>query len=158
MATYRKVENLINSSGYWVTDEERECTKCGVIYKKTSKTVALCHSCNTERVKSTMTPEWKMHQRAKNRAKLNGRDFDLQVSDIMIPINCPILGIELEVHSGSSGGRSNSPSLDRIDNDKGYTKDNIRVVSHLANQMKGSASPSQLRRFATWILKTFGTD
>lgn len=33
----------------------------------------------------------------------------------------------------------NSPSLDRIDNEKGYTNDNIRIISWKANRLKGTA-------------------
>lgn len=157
MVTCRKVENLINREGYYVTDTERECTNCGEIFPKTSRTVTLCNECNSIRVK-TNTPEWKMHQRAKQRSKKYNRDFDLELSDIVIPSHCPVLGIQLEVHEGRSGGNSNSPSLDRVDSTRGYTKDNIQVISHRANMMKVDASKEELLMFANWILKTFGTD
>lgn len=148
---------MINREGYYVADTERECTNCGKIFKKTSKTVTLCNSCNSERVKSNKI-EWKMHQRAKQRAKISNREFTLSVEDIVIPDICPILGIPLEVKKGRSGGKINSPALDRIDNSKGYTKENIQVISHLANMMKSQANKDQLIQFANWILKTFGTD
>lgn len=147
----------INREGYYVTDNDRECTRCSVIFKKTSKTVALCPKCNTERVKCS-SPNWKMHQRAKQRARKYGKDFNLEVSDIEIPEVCPILQIPLETHSGKSGGRYNSPALDRIDNSEGYVKGNIQVISHRANQMKADASREELLQFANWVLKTFGTD
>lgn len=124
-----------NRLGYQVSDSHRECTKCGNIFEKTSL-MTLCKKCNSERVKS-LRPEWKMHQRAKQRCKFSGREFDLQVSDIVIPDVCPILGIPLNMNSGKSGAYKNSPSLDRIDNNKGYIKDNIHVISQLANAMKG---------------------
>ena len=92
-----------------------------------------------------------MHQRAKQRCKFSGREFDLQVSDIVIPDVCPILGIPLNMNSGKSGAYKNSPSLDRIDNNKGYIKDNIHVISQLANAMKGGASNEELHKFADWI-------
>lgn len=70
----------------------------------------------------------------------------------MLPSYCPILGIELHVNEGKIGGRSNSPTLDRIDNDKGYVKGNTWVISQLANQMKSNATTSELRKFARWLL------
>lgn len=146
---------MINREGYWVTDTERECTSCGVLFKKTSKTVTLCNECNSNRVKCT-DPTWKMHQRAKQRAKKSGRDFDLQLSDIDIPTHCPVLGIPIECHSGNSGGKYNSPALDRTDNSLGYTKNNTQVMSHRANVMKADASKEELLAFAHWVLKTFG--
>ncbi len=98
-----------------------------------------------------------MHQRSKVRAKKFNREFNLEIDDIKIPTHCPILGIELTPKIGAGGGQ-NSPSLDRIDSSKGYTKDNIQVVSSLANRMKNDANKDQLIHFANWILKTFGTD
>lgn len=140
-----------NRQGNFVSDTHRECTNCGVIFERTCINTQ-CLSCNTRRVKA-MTPEWKMHQRAKQRAKNAGREFDLKFSDITIPTHCPILGIPLQVHSGSSGGKANSPSLDRIDSQKGYTRDNIQVISHRANVMKADASVAELKVFAEWVLK-----
>jgi hypothetical protein len=96
-----------------------------------------------------------MHQRAKGRAKLKGQEFSLKVSDIVIPDVCPILGIPLNMNSGKSGAYNNSPSLDRKDNTKGYTPDNVWVISQLANAMKHCATPEQLLRFARWILSTY---
>lgn len=141
-----------NREGHLVSDTHRECTKCGTIFVKTSK-MTLCKKCNCERVKS-LTPEWKMHQRAKQRCKETGREFNIEVSDIVIPDVCPILGIELNMNSGKSGAYRNSPSLDRIDNSKGYTKDNIQVISQLANAMKCHATNKELHMFANWILST----
>jgi hypothetical protein len=142
-----------NREGYLVSTTERECTNCGVIHLKTSK-MTLCKLCNTKRIKS-LSPEWKMHQRAKVRAKERGHDFSLEVSDIIIPKTCPVLGIELKQNSGRSGAYKNSYSLDRIDNSKGYIKGNIQVLSQLANAMKGAASVTELQQFADWINRTY---
>lgn len=141
-----------NRQGYLASDTHRECTNCGTIFEKTSK-MTLCKTCNSNRVKS-LSPEWKMHQRAKQRCKETGREFGIEVSDIVIPDVCPILGIKLNMNSGKSGAYRNSPSLDRIDNSKGYTKDNIQVISQLANAMKCHATNEELHKFAQWILST----
>jgi predicted nucleic acid-binding Zn-ribbon protein len=143
-----------NREGYIVTREERECTKCGSMFKNRGKTVTLCPNCNSERVKGE-SPEKKMFRRAKTRAKEKGLDFNLELSDILIPKTCPILGVELICHKGRSGGQPNSPALDRIDNNKGYLKDNIMVISHRANMMKVDASPEELVMFAEWVLSKY---
>lgn len=139
-----------NREGYLVSDTHRECTNCGKLFLITSK-MTLCKICNSNRVKS-YRPEWKMHQRAKMRSKENGREFSIEVSDIVIPDVCPILGIELNMNSGKSGAYRNSPSLDRIDNSKGYTKNNIQVISQLANAMKCHATNEELHKFAQWVI------
>lgn len=149
---------MINREGYYVTSSERECTKCGIIFKKTSQTVALCNTCNSERVKNSRTAEKQLWARAKQRSKLSGLDFNIEVSDILIPNVCKYLDLSLEVHKGSSGGRPNSPALDRIDNSKGYIKGNIQVISHLANQMKASASKAELKLFCQRMLSDLDQD
>lgn len=143
-----------NRQGYLISDTERECTNCGKIFKLTSKTVTLCNQCNSTRVKSTH-PIKKMWQRAKNRATQKNLEFNIELEDINIPEKCPILNIKLQVHSGSSGGKPESPALDRIDNSKGYIKGNVMVISHLANQMKASASVTELQTFAKWVLVNY---
>lgn len=142
-----------NREGYLVGSDERECTNCGSIFRKTSKTVTLCNTCNSNRVKGE-SPEKRMLRRAKTRAKERGLDFNLELSDIEIPVKCPVLGFDLKTHSGRSGGNPESPALDRIDNSLGYVKGNVMVISHLANMMKGQATDEQLLMFASWVLET----
>lgn len=69
------------------------------------------------------------------RAKNANKDFNLELKDLMVPDVCPVLGIPIYI-GGGMANRANSPSVDRIDNLKGYTKDNIRIVSHRANRLK----------------------
>lgn len=147
----------INREGYKISETERECTNCGTMFLKTSKTVTLCNKCNSERVKCT-DPRSKMLQRAKGRAKLKGLEFNLTVKDIIIPKCCPILEIELVCKSGTSGGQKNSPALDRKDSKGGYTKDNVQVISHLANMMKSHATEEELIKFANWIMTSLPKD
>lgn len=133
----------------------RICNDCGDEFQETQKdTMRICRVCNTKRVKS-QSDVGKMWRRAKARAKERGMAFDIDKSDLVIPSYCPILGIKLECHSGSSGGKYNSPSLDKIIPSLGYVKGNIQVISDRANKMKADASISELWLFAEWINKTF---
>lgn len=103
-------------------------------------------------------PERKLFNSAQQRAKTNNLEFNLQVEDIVIPEVCPILGIKLITNSNVSGGENNSASIDRIDSTKGYTKDNIMVISRLANMMKSTATKEQLMIFAKWVLSIHEDD
>jgi hypothetical protein len=143
-----------NREGFYVSETERECTKCRKIFTKTSKTTTLCNICNTNRVKC-YSVESKMYQRAKSRAKENNLEFSITKEDIFIPEYCPILNIPIIYHSGSSGGKINSPALDRIDNTKGYVKGNVLVISHLANMMKSCANKEHLLSFSKWIVSNY---
>jgi hypothetical protein len=44
-----------------------------------------------------------------------------------------------------------SPSIDRIDNNGGYTVDNIAVISWRANRLKNNATSDELRQIAEWM-------
>lgn len=93
---------------------------------------------------------------ARRRAKLKNLECTLTREDIVVPKECPILGIPL--YKGDKSCYYNSPTLDRIDNSKGYTKDNIQVISMKANSMKNAATFEELIKFADWINKNIRRD
>lgn len=97
-----------------------------------------------------------MLNKAKQRAKKYNLEFNLTIEDIIIPEYCPL--IEIPLYPGIKGDYHNSPSIDRIDNSKGYVKNNIRVISTLANSMKNAASIEQLKTFSKNIIKYLETD
>jgi hypothetical protein len=80
-------------------------------------------------------PAMQLVASAKFRAKRDGIPFDIEKSDIVIPSHCPIFGIPLVFKEGK-GPSDNSPTLDRVHPNKGYVKDNVRVISHRANHKK----------------------
>ena len=79
---------------------------------------------------------------ARRRADKRGLDFDITKDDIVVPEYCPLIGIKLNVNENGAG--PDSPSIDRIDSNKGYVKDNIWVISHRANTVKNDASFEEL--------------
>lgn len=96
-----------------------------------------------------------MYRWARYRAKKKAISFTLALDDIVIPMFCPILGIELKFNTTHS--LYNSPTLDRMDNTKGYEKGNVWVISNLANLMKSNATPAELLAFSGWVTKTYAT-
>ena len=96
-------------------------------------------------------PERFLLQAARKRAKAKGIDCTITVDDIVIPLECPVFGFALTKSDGRFS--PTSPSLDRIDVSKGYVPGNVQVISMKANTMKNNATPEELRRFATWVLK-----
>ena len=87
--------------------------------------------------------QYLMYTGAKCRAKRKNMEFTISKEDIIIPTHCPVLGMPIQRNIGS-GFHNNSPSLDRIDNTQGYTKDNIRVISNRANLLKCDATLEEL--------------
>lgn len=79
---------------------------------------------------------------AKYRAKRQGIEFNLKAEDLRIPERCPALGIT--IRWDSKAPFDNKPSLDRLDNSKGYTRENTRVISLRANLLKKDATPEEI--------------
>lgn len=117
----------------------------------------------------TNNKEWSIEYRAtqkgklvtllaniKHRANKLGLMFDLTCDDIVIPVLCPVLGIELAF--GNKQMSECSPSVDRIDNSKGYTKDNIRVISMRANRLKSDASIEELTAILAYMSDPLRSD
>lgn len=97
-----------------------------------------------------------MNASSKKRANALGYDHDL-TTDFLITIApdvCPIFKQPLTY----GGGKKNKfpPSLDRADSSKGYTRDNVQIVSFLANLMKSDANDEEQIMFANWVLSTHG--
>lgn len=82
---------------------------------------------------------------AKHRAKKKGLEFCLEVSDLVMPEYCPVLGIKLEKGIGRNPRRNySSPTIDRIRNDLGYVKGNVRIISARANSLKSDSTIDEL--------------
>lgn len=94
-------------------------------------------------------PEKFLYSSAKRRAKVKELEFTIELRDIIIPERCPILKIKLI--KGTITQHEGSPSLDRIDNNKGYVKDNIHVISYKANTIKNNGSVQDLKDIVTYL-------
>lgn len=99
--------------------------------------------------KKENNPVFFLYHAAKRRAKLKNLDFTIQMSDIVIPKNCPVLGIELKFNKKKP--KDDSPSLDRINPLKGYCKDNIKVISHKANTIKSNADMNEIKLIIDYL-------
>ena len=100
------------------------------------------------------TSKSNMIRSAKQRAKKKNIYFELTENDFDFVETCPILGIPLEFNFGS-GGKDNSPTLDRIDNNKGYIPGNVQVISAKANRMKSNGSPEDIQKLYLWMISMY---
>lgn len=88
----------------------------------------------------------------RSKAKQEGREFNLTPEDISIPEYCPVLGQKLILGSGKTGRTAPYiPSIDRFDNTKGYTKDNIRVISLRANMLKSDSTVPEIEKLLKYM-------
>lgn len=89
--------------------------------------------------------------RIRSRAKKAGIEFSIVWQDILPPKTCPVLG-ELLTLTGQHGRMHWwSASVDRFDNSKGYTRENVRVISNRANLLKKDADAGELRAVLTYM-------
>lgn len=88
--------------------------------------------------------EYKLFYRAKRRARTKGLEFTIKESDIKIPALCPVFKTPIDI-----------PSLDRINSSKGYTPDNIIVMSNRANMLKNNGTLKEFEKIIEF-LKSIG--
>lgn len=91
---------------------------------------------------------------AKRRAKARGIEFNIVPADVSVPEVCPLLGLKLDSWSDNKWVK---PSLDRIDNSKGYIKGNVMIVSFRANVLKNNATAEELLTLAQNLEKIEAT-
>ncbi len=161
LASNRKIAR--KNKAYWRTHnpyeekKTRHCPHCGIdkpsigfdeSHSAHDGLQSWCRECSGTRLqKAPLT--YSLFWVAKSRAKKKGIEFSLSVEDIAVPDVCPVLGIPLYTNRGKAG--PNSPSIDRIDNKKGYILGNVQVISYRANMLKGDASIEEVRRVLAYM-------
>ena len=99
-----------------------------------------------------LNPLKNLYRIAKCRAKRKGLDFNIELCDLKLPTECPLL----EVPMGQHLSLDYHFSLDRIDSTKGYIKGNVMVISHRANRLKNNATSKELFLLAKNLAKFEG--
>lgn len=94
--------------------------------------------------------EKNLFYQAKNRAKKKNIDFNLELSDIVIPEKCPVLGIKILPAKGNCAS-PNSPSIDRINSKLGYLKGNIQIISYRANCLKSDGTINEHEKIIEYM-------
>ena len=76
------------------------------------------------------------------------------LSELDVPDVCPALGIKLNYNGVEGTGwtrQDDSPSIDRIDSNKGYEVNNIQIMSWRANRIKNDSTPEELMLIAKYM-------
>lgn len=94
--------------------------------------------------------------KTKHRAKNKGIEFDLSVFYIanrLIQINCMCeLTGQVLTHEHN---QPNTLSIDRIDSNKGYTKDNVQIVTYMANTAKNKWAQKDFITMCKMVVEKF---
>jgi len=91
------------------------------------------------------------------RAKKRGLSFDRDLFIILPsnpPLFCACCGREIDYSLGRKRNRKFSPSLDRINNEEGYTVKNVRVVCFDCNDMKSNHTIETLEMLLRYVKGT----
>jgi len=94
---------------------------------------------------------------AKYRSKKKNLLFNITEEDVLniAPEYCPITNQKLHyIHKKFNKDYMNCASIDRVDSSKGYTKDNVRVISLRANILKSSCSFEDLLNLQNYFIKS----
>ena len=94
---------------------------------------------------------------AKNSAKKRNNEFDLTIQDIVDCWNnqyqiCAYSGIDMTLEAN----KLNTVSIERIDSNIGYTKDNTILVCQAINRMKSDFSYDDFYRLCSSVAKFLG--
>ena len=128
---------------------------CGRVFwtrRDSLEGISACKTCASRQAKNITHGKsydiaYQIFHSAKTRAKKENLEFSITLSDVDIPEYCPVFNIKLDLEKRKNSGihtpRPNAPSLDRVDSTKGYTKDNICVISLRANWIKSDGTSSE---------------
>ena len=144
--------------------ENRKCVECNKIksfndFHKHSKCMwgvnTICKECRkTESKKQwenqkTNNLEKVILDRTKSRARKNQIEFNLTIKDIIIPKECPVFKVPFVY-----GDHDWTPSIDRINPNKGYIKGNVIIVSNKANIIKNNATFDEILKVGNFYSQT----
>jgi len=109
-----------------------------------------CKQCKVSKHKwSNVSIQKRIFNRIKSRASRKNIEFNLELSDIIIPEKCPVYN-HIFIYNDTDW----TYSVDRIDNSKGYTKENIQIISNKANRLKNNASVEDIEILLNWMKLT----
>ena len=99
---------------------------------------------------------------SRKRARNMDFDYDITLSDLLElwiaqQGRCAVTGVVMRFESGDSRNKNAyACSVDRIDNEQGYVVDNVRLLTHWANNAKSTWPDSMFEDMITEIVNNRG--
>lgn len=152
-----------------MADSPKYCCKCNVLLDDSNSyashrvhAIYICKPCALARSYESKTKHLKQDPvlyrckglliAARSRAKKYNREFSLTLDHLLElakQTSCPISQRPFvwRTFIGSSKNKCHpdAPSLDRIDSSRGYTPDNVWLISYRMNTIKSDATPEELK-------------
>lgn len=152
--------------------KEKHCKKCEKLLpfsdfnrgNSLGNRLSICRKCQSDRHRMQMddlvSPEGRAKLMVRNiSSRKNDPRYDEKYKDIEIsilpedllplPSHCPILEVELDYLT--SERTWNSPTLDKVMPERGYTRGNVEIISDLANRIKNDAQPHEILKVYEWL-------
>ena len=77
-------------------------------------------------------------------------DYNIGLDDFTdCPDTCSVIGLEFDWTSEKL--KDDSPSMDRVEPQKGYIKGNVVIISAKANRIKNDATLEELEAATNWL-------
>lgn len=108
---------------------------------------------NNKLMSTKLGHAYKRYHARKTHAKKFGVPFDITleyVQSLIVDV-CPVLGVPLSWCVQSGKVTENSPTLDKIDPNKGYIKGNVQWISNRANRIKNDGTAEEHKLIAKWM-------
>ena len=153
----------------------QQCNKCGIDkpldkfetkpkaktqYQGTDR-ISTCRSCKqiarNESISRTVNSYLKhLIVQSKSVRKKQGYDYKITVDDLLEIYDkqngrCAITGEFMFWKKNAVEMRDINMSIDRKDNNKGYTKDNIQLVCYRINMLRGGMDLDRFKEIISWI-------
>lgn len=139
---------------WYILETGQKPTSSGTDCLGKAATVLRLRKCQAQRPTIVGDDEWsteikKMHRKARDRAKTRGQDFCISVDDIALLIRqqnfrCSMSGLPFSTGRSDTGRcQPFAPSLDRVDNTRGYVAGNIRLVCVIVNLARADFSDDE---------------
>jgi hypothetical protein len=105
---------------------------------------------NSDRLRRANRTKEQWLKEALRKANGRGLEFDLVEAEFWeLPTHCPIFP-EIELNYSCSPRTEATASLERIDNSKGYVRDNVIICSWKANNLKRDVTTKELKTLAVF--------
>lgn len=147
---YLKKETMLKTDIYRFNDAQQR-------YRRNNRNLINKRKLEKKQLLIDTNPEKYLLDRAKANASQKKEKCNLTIEDIVIPESCPLLDI-LMFFDMDNPRHDNTPSIDRIDPNKGYVKGNIWIISWKANRMKSDATLEELVTFSKNALSIYDSD
>ena len=150
----KREERLQQKKDYYYRNRERILTKQKESLQNKFETIPGFRAQHNEkwRVYTKNNYEKRLLSSIKSKCIKYNIEFNLDLSDIIIPEVCPITKIPLVIHK-ERGKFIDTPSIDRIDPTKGYTKSNIRFVCFWYNVAKLNFTDIEVKNLCKKVME-----